>query len=127
MRISDWSSDVCSSDLPARAEIPAAGGPGAQVAVDLVRRSCRLLRGDDVFAIRLLARRVAVIPVAIEQRAVVQPQTMAARLSETQFIGAFHPERIFLAALRQLMQLPPDALGLQQPDHPTPNRRPGRG
>src|SRR3546814_10035603 len=40
MRISDWSSDVCSSDLAPRAALPGAGGrrsPGAADAGDLPR------------------------------------------------------------------------------------------
>src|SRR3546814_3477980 len=49
MRISDWSSDVCSSDLVRRACIPlsgalliVAGNPGARGHADLLRRGCLL-------------------------------------------------------------------------------------
>src|SRR5690606_29535893 len=55
---------------PAAREVPAALGAGAQLAVDLGGRAVGGGRGLAVLDVRLRARRVAVVPVAVEQAAV---------------------------------------------------------
>ncbi len=55
---------------PARAEVPAALGRRPNVAIQLLRSPAAALREPGVFAIGLIARRVGVVPVAVEHRAV---------------------------------------------------------
>ena len=83
---------------PARAEVPAAFGRGSQIAVDVGDRPARVARRRDIFAIGFLAWRVAIVPVAIEQRAVAQSHDAAMRGARRERVPAFHPELIFAAA-----------------------------
>ncbi len=57
---------------PAGAEIPAGGGGGAQVAIDLGCRTIRVAGGFDVVK-RTRDAGVVIVPVAVEQRAVRHP------------------------------------------------------
>src|SRR3546814_13404794 len=70
MRISDWSSDVCSSDLQveaARTRVALAPGAAAQLVVDAARLVA--LGADDVQAAGFLDRVVALLPFGLQARA----------------------------------------------------------
>src|SRR3546814_13986340 len=63
MRISDWSSDVCSSDLPQRVGGGAAGVPGdvvGAVVIEVADHRCVAASDDDGTAVDLPAARAAV-------------------------------------------------------------------
>ncbi len=82
---------------PAGAEVPAALGRCAKIAVDLGRRAARLARRLDVVTKGLLARRVAIVPIAVEQRAVGKPHDAPMCDSRRERPGAFHPELVLAA------------------------------
>src|SRR3546814_3853655 len=61
MRISDWSSDVCSSDLLREREASHAGIPGLLAQADAAREAGQLT-GDDKAALPLYQRILALQP-----------------------------------------------------------------
>src|SRR3546814_16578925 len=87
MRISDWSSDVCSSDLPARATRQAErdravpGGAGA-VAVDALEEAAglQLRQGRLVVGLHHLGHWHARSPQAVDDLVAAQPGAPAAEL-----------------------------------------------
>ena len=111
---------------PARAVVPAAFGARAQVAVDLVRRTRRhRLRGRHVLEIRLVARRIARVPVAVQHRAVGHRDHMARGPPARRRGFALHPVRMFLAQCRQVFLIDLVAFGLRgERDHVREERRP---
>ncbi len=98
---------------PARAEVPARFGTGAQVTINLVPRPATGAGGLDVFAIGLLARRIALVPVTVEHHAVGQADAAPVPLTGAQRIGTLHPEGIFLVQLRQVIAGPVHAVFLE--------------
>ena len=87
---------------PPRAEIPAALGAGANIAINLLGRPLRRRGQHDVLAIGFIARRVAVVPIAIEDRPVVESDRMAMRAARLELVRALHPERVFRLQFRQI-------------------------
>src|SRR3546814_18464126 len=67
MRMSDQSSDMCSSDLAARTRVALAAGAAAQLVVDAARLVA--LGADDVPAAGFLDRVVALLPFGLQARA----------------------------------------------------------
>ena len=86
---------------PARAEVPSAFGGSTEIAVDFRRRPVRRASRFDILPIGLLAWAVAVIPIAVQERAIVQPHDTAMRLAGLKRVGALHPEGILFAQSRQ--------------------------
>ena len=86
---------------PAGAEIPAGGGGGAQVAIDLGCRTIRVAFGGfDVVKPGLGARGVVIVPVAVEQRAVRHPHRPFVGAAGGQRVRSGHPVAILLLQLR---------------------------
>ena len=56
---------------PSRAEVPSAFGGSTEIAVNFRRRSVRRASRFDILPIGLLAWAVAVIPIAVQERAIV--------------------------------------------------------
>ncbi len=80
---------------PTRAEVPTALRPRAQVTVDLLGRAAGPSRRLDVLAIGFVARRRAIVPVAIEERPVGKPDGVTGRRSGPEVRGAVHPVGVF--------------------------------
>ncbi|MCW0417640.1 hypothetical protein NB689_003394 [Xanthomonas sacchari] len=98
---------------PAAGIVPAALGAGAQVAVDLGGGAVLGLGGGaHVVQPGFRARRVAGVPIAVEQAAVGQPHHVRMRAARGQGLRAFHPVRVFLLQLRQIARVGGIALHL---------------
>ena len=108
---------------PAGAEVPAALGGGADVAEHLAARAPARARELGVLAVGLIAGRVAIVPVAIEDRAVGHRDHTAVRRARLERRGAFHPERVLAAQLRQVARQRLGRIGGQQPHHGEEKRR----
>ena len=87
---------------PARAEIPAAFRRCAYIAEHLRGRASAGVGEIDVVAIRLIARRIAIVPIAVENRAVGERHDMPACGPRAQPLGSLHPECVLGLQLRQI-------------------------
>src|SRR5437763_9916770 len=96
----DRGARVCVGE-PARAEIPAAFRCRADVAVNLLRVAPAGARQLRVMPIRLVPRAVAVVPVAVEQRAVGKGHDAPVSRSGPQALRALHPEGVLAPELRE--------------------------
>ena len=96
----DRGARVCIGE-PARAEIPAAFRRRADVAVNLLRVAPAGARQLGVMPIRFVPWAVAVVPVAVEQRAVGKGHHAPVSRTGSQAPRAFHPEGVLAPELRE--------------------------
>src|SRR5256884_463439 len=94
----DRGARVCIGE-PARAEIPAAFRRRADVAVNLLRVAPAGARQLGVMPIRFVPWAVAVVPVAVEQRAVGKSHHAPVRRTGSQAPRAFHPAGVLAPEL----------------------------
>src|SRR5437016_12729282 len=87
---------------PAGAEVPAALGGGANVPIELcwlpAARPCQ----RRILPVRLVPRCIPIVPIATQNRAVLERDGPAVAAARCQARGAVHPEGIFLLELRQV-------------------------
>src|SRR5579863_6396566 len=84
---------------PARTEIPAAFRSRPNVAKHLSHRAAARLRKLRVFPIGLIARAIAIVPIAIEYRSVRHGYHAPVRAAGPKPAGPLHPECIFALEL----------------------------
>ena len=87
---------------PARAEIPAAFGRCANIPEHLRGLPPTGAGEIDVLAIRLVAWSIAFVPIAVENRTVVERDHVMACGARAQPFGALHPECVLGLQLRQI-------------------------
>src|SRR6185312_17269348 len=81
---------------------PAALGPRADVAINLAGRPRRSPGQLNVLGKGFIARLVARVPIAIEDRAVVERDRMGVRLARLKRVRALHPIGVFRLELLEI-------------------------
>ncbi len=77
----------------------------------------------DIFQPGLVARRVAIVPVAVQQGTVRHPHNVAISLVERQRFGAVHPEGVFHFEMVEITPRAAHAIFFEQFNHQGENRR----
>ncbi len=113
---------------PARAEIPAGRRARAQIAVDVSCRAIRVIFGGGyVIKPGFGTRRVAIVPVAVQHRAIFQFHHALVGIARRQIFAAFHPVGVLFLQLRQIFfqRLVAAFMARQQFNHKREERRLG--
>ncbi|CNU66674.1 Uncharacterised protein [Salmonella enterica subsp. enterica serovar Bovismorbificans] len=88
---------------PAGAEIPAGGGGRSEVSIDLRCRAVGVaFGGSDIFNPGFRAGRIPIVPVAVENAAVLQFDDALVLLPWLQCLNALHPVGVLFLQLRQV-------------------------
>ena len=107
---------------PARTEVPAALRRGADVAIHGARRTAAGARELHVLGVGFIAGRIAIIPIAIEDRAVRQRHHPPVRAAGGRVPRPLHPEGIFALELRQIAREARGRIGGRQQTRPSRRR-----
>ncbi|MNS78348.1 hypothetical protein D3C72_1119570 [compost metagenome] len=108
---------------PAGGVVPARRRACPQIPIDFVWWSPRMFGRFHVFYPGLVTRRVAVVPVAVEQRAVRHAHHVAIGLIQHQRFRAIHPEGVLHQQVVQITFRPAHAVLFEQLNHQGKDRR----
>src|ERR1700733_2992634 len=103
---------------PARAEIPTALSRGPHIAIKLLRNTAAAAGEFRVLPIRLIARQIRVIPIAIQYGSICQGDDAAMRGAGFKTRLALHPKSMLAPQLRQVARVSRRRiLRIQQSNH----------
>src|SRR5262245_37092206 len=109
---------------PTRAKIPSRFGRSSKISVQIPGVAVMAQRGLDVLSIGLVARYGPVVPIAVENRSIREPDQTAIRLTALKEGGTIHPILIFRFKLREIRRIGPVAFSLgDQVHHQREKRR----